>query len=41
VDISPETEHPRYNFQTTRKSRREKFNGWILHSSFEKGTKYP
>jgi hypothetical protein len=28
-------EHSRYNMQNTRKSRRGKTNGWILHSSFE------
>jgi hypothetical protein len=28
-------EHPRYNLQNTRKSRRGKTNGWILHSSLE------
>jgi hypothetical protein len=34
-------QHPRYNFQNTRKSRRGKTNEWILHSSLEEGTKYP
>jgi hypothetical protein len=34
-------EHPRCNLQNTRKSRRGKTNGWILHSSLESGTKYP
>jgi hypothetical protein len=28
-------EHPRYNLQNTRKSRRGKTNGWILHSSLD------
>jgi hypothetical protein len=28
-------EQPRYNLQNTRKSRRGKTNGWILHSSFK------
>jgi hypothetical protein len=28
-------EHPRYNLHNTRKSRRGKNNGWILHSSLE------
>jgi hypothetical protein len=28
-------EHSRYNLQNTRKSRRGKTNGWILHSSLE------
>jgi hypothetical protein len=34
-------EHPRYNLQNTRKSRRRKTNQWILHSSLENGTKHP
>jgi hypothetical protein len=28
-------EHPIYNLQNTRKSRRGKTNGWILHSSLD------
>jgi hypothetical protein len=28
-------EHSRYNLQNTRKSRRGKTNGWILHFSLE------
>jgi hypothetical protein len=28
-------EYPRYNLQITRKSRRRKTNGWILHFSLE------
>ena len=35
IILSVNIEHPRYNLQNTRKSRRGKTNGWILHSSLE------
>jgi hypothetical protein len=35
IILSVNIEHPRYNLQNTRKSRRGKTNGWIPHSSLE------
>jgi hypothetical protein len=41
IPIMLRSQDPRYNLQNTRKSRRGQTNGWILHSSLEKGTKCP